>query len=87
MLYIMPTSGLSTLFTILLGYTSIARKLKPWQYEKAWLEYANAHFTGCFIADSMLVLKRPAPGGNYQILKRFEFQNLPVATKQGSLFM
>lgn len=68
-------------------HISIARKLKPWQYEKAWLEYANAHFTGRFIADSMLVLKRPAPGGNYQILKRFEFQNLPVATKQGSLFM
>lgn len=61
--------------------------LKPWQYEKGWLEYAHRHFSGRFIADSMLLLKRPAGEKGYQVAKRFEFQNLPVSTKQGTLFM
>ena len=66
----------------------MARKLKPWQYEQGWLQYSNRHFTGKFIADSMLLLKRPAGEKvAYQIARRFEFQNLPVATKQGNLFM
>jgi hypothetical protein len=65
---------------------AIARKLVPWQYEKAWLEYSHRHFTGRFIAESMLLLKRPVDEMKYQIVKRFEFMNLPVATKQGNLF-
>lgn len=64
----------------------IARKLKPWQYEQGWLEYSHKHFTGRFIADGMLLLKRPVDEMKYQIARRFEFQNLPVATKQGELF-
>ncbi len=67
-------------------HLTIARKLKPWQYEKAWLEYSNSHFTGRFIADTMTLLKRPAGEMKYHIAKKFEFQNLPVATKQGELF-
>jgi 2'-5' RNA ligase len=67
-------------------YITIARKLLPWQYEKGWLEYSNKHFTGRFIADSMLLLKRPVGEMKYQIVQRFEFQNLPVTTKQGELF-
>ena len=66
---------------------AIARKLVPWQYEKAWLEYSQRHFTGRFIADSMLLLKRREGQLAYQIVQRFEFQNLPVTTKQGELFM
>ncbi len=65
---------------------TIARKLKPWQYEQGWLEYSHKHFTGRFIADGMLLLKRPVGELKYQIARRFEFQNLPVATKQGDLF-
>jgi hypothetical protein len=38
----------------------ICRKLKPWQYEQGWLEYAHRQFTGRFIADGMLLLKREA---------------------------
>ena len=67
-------------------YIPIARKLLPWQYEKGWLEYNHRHFTGRFIADSMLLLKRPPGEFKYQIAQRFEFHNLPVATKQGELF-
>jgi 2'-5' RNA ligase len=70
---------------------TIARQLKPWQYENAWKEYAQKSFTGRFIADGMLLLKRKLiePGMKplaYQIVQRFEFQNLPVSTKQGDLF-
>ena len=69
-------------------YISICRKLKPWQYEEGWLEYSNRQFTGRFIADSMLLLKRTAGEKvKFQIAKRLEFQNLPVATRQGSLFV
>jgi 2'-5' RNA ligase len=67
-------------------HLTIARKLQPWQYEKAWLEYSHKNFTGRFIADSMLLLKRPVGEMKYQIANRFEFQNMPVTTKQGELF-
>jgi len=64
----------------------VARKLLPWQYEKAWQEYSGRHFTGRFIADAMLLLKRREGDKAYQIVRRFEFMNLPVETKQGELF-
>jgi 2'-5' RNA ligase len=67
-------------------HLTIARKLQPWQYEKGWLEYSNKHFTGRFIADAMLLLNRPVGEMKYHIVNRFEFQNLPVTTKQGELF-
>jgi 2'-5' RNA ligase len=67
-------------------HLTIARKLKPWQYEKGWLEYSNKHFTGRFIANNMLLLKRPLGEQKYQVAGRFDFQNLPVTTIQGELF-
>ena len=71
---------------ILEPHLTIARKLQPWQYEKSWLEYNQKHFTGRFIADGMLLLKRPVDEMKYQVVEYFEFQNLPVTTKQGELF-
>jgi 2'-5' RNA ligase len=79
-------------------HLTIARKLLPWQYEKGWLDYSHRYFTGSFMADGMLLLKRPLTSRsdragliekprNYQIVQRFEFMNLPVNTKQGELFM
>ena len=65
---------------------TIARRLLPWQYEKGWLEYSHKHFMGKFIADGMLLLKRPVGELKYEIVQRFEFQNLPVNTTQGELF-
>jgi len=73
-------------------HLTIGRKLKPWQYEKGWLEYSHKHFNGRFIANEMTLLKRLAvesPEGyrtKYQVAATFSFQNLPVATKQGELF-
>ncbi len=71
---------------ILEPHLTIARKLLPWQYEKGWQEYSHRHFTGRFIADAMLLLKRPAGELKYQVVQRFEFQNLLIGTKQGELF-
>jgi len=68
-------------------HITIARKLLPWQYEKGWLEYSHKHFTGRFVADGMLLLKRFVGEMKYQVVEKFEFQNLPVTTKQGALFM
>jgi hypothetical protein len=65
---------------------TIARKLEPWQYEKGWIEYSNKSFAGRFIADSMILLRRPAGESRYQPVRRFEFQNMPVTIKQGELF-
>ena len=66
----------------------ICRKLKPWQYEQGWLEYSHRHFTGKFIADRMLLIKRPSDQKEaFQIVQSFNFLNLPVSTKQGDLFM
>jgi 2'-5' RNA ligase len=67
-------------------HLTVARKLLPWQYEKGWLEYSHRSFTGRFIADGMLLLKRRAGDKSWQIAERFAFQNLPVATRQGELF-
>ncbi len=65
---------------------TIARKLQPWQYEKAWLEYGHKNFTGRFIADHLLLLKRRVGDKKYQIAARLQLENLPVLTTQGQLF-
>ena len=68
-------------------HLTIASKLLPWQYEKGFLEYSHRHFTGRFIADAMLLLKRPIGEKKYEIAGRFEFENLPINTSQGELFL
>lgn len=68
-------------------HLTIARKLNPAQYEKSWLEYVHRSFTGSFIADGMLLLKRRPEEKAYQIVQRFDFMNLPVTTRQGELFV
>ncbi len=68
------------------SHLTIARQLLPWQFEKGWLEYSHRHFTGRFIANSMLLLRRAEGSKSYQPVQRFEFLNMPVVTKQGVLF-
>lgn len=67
-------------------HITVARKLKPWQYEKGWLEYSHKNFSGRFIADNFSLLRRPEGELRYQIMQRFDFQNMPVSTRQGELF-
>jgi 2'-5' RNA ligase len=67
-------------------HITIARKLKPWQYEKGWLEFSTKSFTGRFIADEMILLKRLQGETKWIVAKRFQFENMPITTKQGELF-
>jgi 2'-5' RNA ligase len=68
-------------------YILLAQRLKPWQYEQAWLDYRHRQFTGRFIADQLLLLKRPTDSrSSWQVAGRFRFENLPVSTRQGNLF-
>jgi 2'-5' RNA ligase len=64
----------------------LANRLMPGQYETAWSVFSQRHFSGKFIADHMLLLKRREQEKSWQIAQRFEFQNLPVSTRQGELF-
>jgi len=68
------------------SHVTIARKLKPWQYEQGWLEYSHHHFTGKFIADKMMLLRKKPGEYQFSLVENFEFQNLPVEMKQGELF-
>ena len=68
-------------------HLTVARKLLPWQYEQGWSEYSLRHFSGCFMADGMLLLKKSLEEKSYKIAERFEFMNLPVNTTQGQLFV
>lgn len=71
---------------ILDPHFTIATKLRPWQYEKGWLEYSKKHFNGWFIASGMSLLKRAAGEMKYHLVQQLEFQHLPVITRQGELF-
>jgi 2'-5' RNA ligase len=66
-------------------HLTIARKLLPWQYEKAWLEYEHTPFHGRFIADHALLLKRKA-GDRYRTVEKFMFRGVKSVTEQGKLF-
>lgn len=63
-------------------HLTIARKLLPWQYEKGWLELSNTHFTGGFMADNMLLLKRGPDRefNKYTEIARFSFEGKKVAS-------
>jgi 2'-5' RNA ligase len=66
-------------------FIPVGRKLLPWQYEQGWREYSQRHFSAHMIADGMLLLKRPLGDKHYQVVQRFDFQNMPVAITQGEL--
>ena len=67
-------------------HLTVVRKLKHWQYEQGWLEFRHQHFTGTFVASKMMLLRKKAGDHNFIPIESFEFQNLPVETKQGKLF-
>ena len=67
-------------------YIGIALKLKPRQFENGWLEYSHKHFTGRFIANHMLLLRRKAGEFKFKPVAGFDFENMPVDIKQGQLF-
>lgn len=71
---------------VLEPHITLAARLKPWQYEKGWLEYGHRHFSARFLADGMQLLRRQPGEKRYQPVAAFAFRHLPVTTKQGELF-
>ncbi len=61
-------------------------KLDKKIYLEIMKEYEQRSFTGRFVADSILILKRRVGEKKYQIARRFEFQSLQVEARQGLLF-
>ncbi len=64
----------------------VASRIPRQVYENAWLAYSHKKFTGQFMADACLLLKRKTGSQYWQILRRMEFRNLPLGVSQGSLF-
>ncbi|WP_114792093.1 2'-5' RNA ligase family protein [Niabella yanshanensis] len=67
-------------------HITIARRLKPWQYEQGWLDYSHQSFSGRFIANTMVLLRRETPDQKYELVHRFEFQGMAVGASQAVLF-
>lgn len=66
-------------------YITLAQQLLPWQFEKGWAEYQQQTFHARFMADQVVLLKRPS-GGRYTLVERFPFRGLHTAVTQGALF-
>jgi 2'-5' RNA ligase len=64
----------------------IAQKLKPFQFVNMWLECEHSSFSGRYMADAMILLKRNQANTRYEAVRRFEFMSLPMQVKQGDLF-
>lgn len=62
----------------------LLQKLKPMQFINIWMECEHTSFSGRFIADTIVLLKRSAYG--YETVKQIQLVNMPVAAKQGELF-
>jgi len=67
-------------------HITIARRLKPWQYEKSWSEYNTRPFSAKFMANHMVLLRKQADGERFTFVERFEFMNMPVCATQAMLF-
>lgn len=65
---------------------ALAGRMDKEIYLEAIKEYEHSHFSGRFVADSFLLLKRPKNEKKYQVVKRFQFQCIPVSQGQGVLF-
>lgn len=67
-------------------YITIAAKLLPWQYEKGWLQYSHSHFSGAFMANEILLLKRRSGDKAYTIAAKFHLLNQSTKVEQSILF-
>jgi 2'-5' RNA ligase len=64
----------------------IAQRLKPMQFINMWLECEHSQFTGKFIADSLILLRRSNISKRYEVVRKMDMLNLPMEVKQGDLF-
>ncbi|WP_237722039.1 2'-5' RNA ligase family protein [Sediminibacterium roseum] len=67
-------------------HIGIANKLLPWQYEKGWLEMSNTHFSGKFMAEHLLLLRKRDGEKRFEVVRRFGLLNEKETVVQGELF-
>jgi hypothetical protein len=63
----------------------LAQRLAVNEFERMWRECEHRQFTGRFICDHLLLLKRSDTRRRYEPLRKFEFQELPSNLKQTAL--
>lgn len=67
-------------------YITLASSLLPWQYEKGWLEMSHTHFSGKFMAEQLVLLRKRGGEKRYETVQRFVMKNEKMVTVQGALF-
>lgn len=68
-------------------FVTVARKLLPWQYEKGWLELSNTQFSGRFVVEHLLLLRKRDGEKRYEMVKKFKLMNVKESITQGQLFI
>jgi len=63
-----------------------AQGLKPMPFIGMWMECEHSEFRGRFLADRLLLLRRPAGSGSWEALHSFTFPQVAASVKQGVLF-
>ncbi len=64
----------------------LAGRMPREKYLDAMKEYLHKHFTGRFLAEAFLVLRKGKNEKRFQVVKRFSLEHLPVGITQGQLF-
>jgi len=64
----------------------LAARMDKDVYVQAMKEYSGKHFSGRFVASSVLLLSRGNKQERYQVVRRFGMDNLPIGIHQGALF-
>lgn len=65
---------------------ALAGRIPKEKYLEAMKQYLKKSFTGRFLADAFLLLRKSKNEKRYEIVRRFEFEYLPVNAEQGNLF-
>lgn len=67
-------------------HLTIARKLQHWQFENGWKEYGNSEFSGRFMADHILLMRKRLDEKKYEIIGRFAMLGIKQTVEQLPLF-
>jgi len=67
-------------------HLSIARQLQHWQFEQGWREYGNSEFSGRFMADHVLLMRKRVEEKKYEVIGRFAMSGIQQTVEQMQLF-
>ena len=65
---------------------TLANKLLPWQYEKAWLAYSHTPFSASFMVNELVLLRRSEGKKGYQAVAYYPLLGKRVQMQQACLF-